>query len=86
MMEHVSATIVDEDTLSVDGVLFVRNSDDEVLLQPTTKAVAPTLRCSCCGFERQYTFWYKRLRFKDRQISFCPGCGHRIYGVIGHDA
>ena len=56
---------------------------DEVLLQPTTKAVAPRLRCSNCGFERQYTFWYRKLDYLDRQISYCPGCGHPVAGVVG---
>ena len=55
--------------------------DDEVLLKPTTEAVAPRLRCSNCGFERQYTFWYRRLDFMERQINYCPGCGYRIAGV-----
>ena len=55
--------------------------DDEVLLKPTTEAVAPKLRCSNCGFERQYTFWYRRLYFMGRQINYCPGCGYRIAGV-----
>lgn len=31
---HVTATLVDENTLDVGGVLFHRRDDDEVLLQP----------------------------------------------------
>lgn len=54
---------------------------DEVLLQPMSDARAPRLRCSNCHFERSYTFWYKRIDFKDRQINFCPGCGYKILGV-----
>ena len=82
---HVTAIIIDENTLEVTGVQFVRKrDDDEVLLQPTNGAIAPRLRCSGCGFERSYTFWYKRLHFQERQLNFCPGCGHPILGVIGH--
>ncbi len=80
-MAHVSAQLVDESTLDVEGVLFVRKDDDEVLLRPMTKAVAPRLACSACGFERAYTFWFKRLDFVDRTIEFCPGCGRHIIGV-----
>lgn len=79
---HVTATLVDEDTLSVNGTIFVRKSTEEVLLQPTTDERAPRLRCSNCHFERGYTFWYKRIDFQDRQIKHCPGCGYRILGVV----
>lgn len=58
--------------------------DDEALLRPTTKAVAPKLRCSNCGFERAYYYWYKKLGFLERCVNYCPGCGYRIAGVIGH--
>lgn len=81
---HVTAKLVDENTLDVNGVLFHRRPEDEVLLQPTTKAVAPRLRCSNCGFERQYAFWYRHLDYEGRQVDYCPGCGLRILGVIGH--
>jgi hypothetical protein len=83
-MPHVTATILDENTLSVNGTTFKRQSGDEVLLQPVDDARAPRLRCSNCHFERGYTFWYKRIGFKDRQISFCPGCGFKIMGVVNH--
>ena len=55
--------------------------DDEVLLRPTTNAVAPKLRCSNCGFERAYYYWYKKLGFLERCVNYCPGCGYRIAGV-----
>lgn len=55
--------------------------DDEVLLRPTTNAVAPKLRCSNCGFERAYYYWYKKLDFLERCVNCCPGCGYRIAGV-----
>ena len=82
-MPHVNAEILDKDTLSVNGTLFVRKSGDEVLLQPMNKAVAPRLRCSNCGFNRQYTYWYSRLDFKDRIVNFCPSCGLKVAGAIG---
>ena len=81
---HVTAKLVDENTLDVNGVLFHRRLEDEVLLQPTTKAVAPRLKCSNCGFERQYTFWYRHLDYEGRQVDYCPGCGLRIMGVAKH--
>ncbi len=61
-------------------------TDEEVLLQPTTEAVAPTLKCSNCGYTRCYTFWYKKLHFEERNVDFCPGCGFPICGVVtsGH--
>lgn len=59
-----------------------KQKDIGALLQPTSKAVAPRLRCSNCHFERQYTFWYSKLGFQDRVINFCPGCGHPIFGVV----
>ncbi|WP_405736116.1 hypothetical protein [Bifidobacterium sp.] len=80
---HVTATLLDENTMSVNGTVFVRQAEDEVLLRPASDAVAPRLRCSNCGFERQYTFWYQRLGYQGRVVSFCPGCGLRIAGVVG---
>lgn len=80
---RVTATLVDENTLDVDGVLFHRRPDEEVLLQVASKAVAPRLRCSHCGFERQYTFWYRKLDYEGRLMNYCPGCGLRILGVAG---
>lgn len=80
------AVYVDKDTLYADGEVFRRDhAGEEVLLQPTTKAVAPRLKCSNCGFERQYTFWYRKLDFQERQINCCPGCGYKIMGVVGHE-
>lgn len=80
---HVTATLVDENTLDVNGVMFQRRPEEyEVLLQPMDDALAPRLSCSNCHFERGYTFWYKRIGFKDRQIMHCPGCGYKILGVV----
>ena len=79
------AVYVDENTIYADGETFYKKVTDEVLLQPTSKAVAPRLKCSNCGFERQYTFWYRKLHFLERQINCCPGCGFKIYGVVGHE-
>lgn len=81
---HVTATIVNENTLSVNGTLFVRKRDDEVLLQPMQDTVAPKLRCSNCHYERAYYYWYKALHYQERVVDFCPGCGHPILGVVGH--
>ena len=79
----VTATIYDEDTLDVNGIRYVREGQqrEEVLLQPTTKAVAPRLRCSNCHFERQYTYWYQHLDYVGRIVNYCPGCGHKVMGV-----
>ena len=82
------AVYVDKDTIVryADGEVFHRDhSEEEVLLQPTSKAVAPRLRCSNCGFERQYTFWYRKLHYLERQINYCPGCGLKILGVVAND-
>lgn len=59
-------------------------NEDEVLLRPMTNAIAPKLRCSNCGFERAYYYWYKRLGYQERCVNFCPGCGFKVAGVIGH--
>lgn len=83
-MRQVNAVLVDENTLEVNGVTFIRKSHDEVLLQPTTKGQAPRLKCSNCDFERGYTFWYHHIGFEGRQIAHCPGCGLRIMGVVGN--
>ncbi len=81
---HVTALLVDENTLSVNGTLFVRKrADEEVLLQPMNDAVAPRLRCNNCHFTRQYTYWYRKLGFIDRAVNYCPGCGYKILGVVG---
>lgn len=80
---HVTATLLDENTLSVNGTLFVRQAEDEVLLQATTSGAAPRLRCSNCGFTRQYTYWYAKLEFRARIVNYSPRCGLRIAGAIG---
>ena len=80
------AVFVDGDTVYVDGEVCRRDhAGEEVLLQPMTDAKAPRLRCSNCGFERGYTFWYKRIGFVGRLISYCPGCGYKIMGVVSHE-
>ena len=79
---HVTALLVDENTLSVNGTLFVRKrADEEVLLQPMNDTVAPKLRCSNCHYERAYYYWYNALHYKERVVNYCPGCGHPILGV-----
>ena len=63
-------------------MLYETAEADEVLLQMTTNGAAPRLRCSNCGFERQYTYWYAKLEFRARIVNYCPSCGFRIAGVI----
>lgn len=88
-MAHVIAQLVDENTLSVDGALFHRKPDDEVLLRPIYSigdgagALTPDLQCSSCGYRAHYFSWYGLTDFKKRYVKHCPGCGRRILGVIG---
>ncbi len=88
-MAHVTAELVDENTLSVDGVLFHRRPDDEVLLRPIyslsagASTLTPDLQCSNCGYRAHYFNWYHRTGFVERYVKHCPGCGFKILGVIG---
>lgn len=87
---HVIAHIVDENTISVDGVTFVRKCEDEVLLRPIyslsdgATSLAPVLQCSSCGYRAPYFSWYHLTGFRQRYVRHCPGCGLRILGVLGH--
>lgn len=78
---HVTAVLLDEDTLSVDGVEFVRKSSMETQLQPISRAKAPFLRCVKCGFGRHYTYFFQKLDYQDMIVAHCPGCGRTITGV-----
>lgn len=88
-MAHVTAELVDENTLSVDGVLFHCKPDDEVLLRPvyslsiSASTLTPDLQCSNCGYKACYFSWYHRTGFVGRFVNHCPGCGLKIAGVIG---
>lgn len=88
-MAHVTAELVDENTLSVDGVLFHRRPDDEVLLRPIyslsagASSLTPLLQCSNCGYKSQYFSVYHLTGFKQRIMKHCPGCGFKILGVAG---
>ena len=82
--DEVTATFVDERTIECEGRLYALLADeDEVLLQPMDGTVAPRLRCSCCGYERVYHYWYRDLGYQKRVVNYCPGCGHHIMGVMG---
>ena len=90
-MPHVTAEIVDENTLEVEGVRFVREDDDEVLLRPIFglgdggSTLSPKIQCSSCGYTAGYWHWYNLLGFKKRYVKHCPGCGLKIAGVIGRN-
>lgn len=88
---HVIAELVDENTLEVNGVRFVRESEEEVVLRPIYSLSAagttltPTLQCSNCGYKASYFSWYHLTGFKQRYVKHCPGCGFKILGVFGKD-
>lgn len=79
---HVTAVLLDENTLSVDGVEFVRKSSMETMIRPVSKALAPALICVKCDFKRPYTYYFQMLEYKNMVISHCPGCGRLITGVL----
>ena len=79
---RVSAVLLDENTLSVDGVQFVRKSDTETLLKQENRAIAPKLKCVKCNFGRPYTYFFQKLGFEDMIVNHCPGCGRKIMGVL----
>ena len=87
---HVTAKLVDENTLEVRGVLFHRRPDDEVLLRPIyslsmgASSLTPILQCSNCGYKASYFSWYHLTNYKQRYVKHCPGCGYKILGVVGH--
>lgn len=78
---HVTAVLLDENTLSADGVIFERKSSKEAMLAPMSRAKAPMLRCSKCGFGRHYTYWFQKLDYHEMIVHHCPGCGSKIAGV-----
>lgn len=90
-MANVTVTLVDENTLEFDGSLFIRESDEEVLLRPIyntsieISSLTPVLQCSNCGYRAGYFNWYGLTDFKQRFVKHCPGCGFKIMGVIGKD-
>ena len=45
--------------------------------------MAPRLRCTNCGYERNYHYWYKGSGFTERIVGYCPGCGYHILGTLG---
>ena len=82
----VVARLVDENTLDFNGTLFVRVSavtNDEVLLMPMDNTPAPRLRCTNCGYERNYHYWYRGADYTVRMVDRCPGCQYPILGVVG---
>lgn len=87
MENTIVARLVDENTLDFNGTLFVRKSggrsDEEVLLMPMDNTMAPRLRCTNCGYERNYHYWYKGAGFTERIVGYCPGCGYHILGTLG---
>lgn len=64
--------------------------DTEVVLHPVPRDLGPVgdsqinLRCSGCGFEEAYSFWYQKPHFDglSRKIKHCPGCGYKILGTV----
>ena len=88
-MANVTVTLVDENTLEFDGSLFIRKSEEEVLLRPIyntsigASSLTPLLQCSNCGYKLQYFSVYRLTGFQQRFIKHCPGCGFKIMGVAG---
>lgn len=83
----VMATLVDENTLDFNGTLFVRRThggdEEEVLLMPMDDTIVPKLRCTNCGYQRAYFYWYHATGYTDRVVNYCPGCGYHVAGVLG---
>ena len=90
-MAHVMAELVDENTLEVDGVRFVRENDDEVLIRPIygftegSNSFSPKMQCSSCGYTAGYWQWFHLTGFRKRYVRHCPGCGMKIAGVMGRN-
>ena len=88
-MSQIVAEFVDENTLEFQGVRFVREDDEEVLLRPIyplsqdARNLTPVVQCSNCGYSAGYWNWYHLLGFKKRYVKHCPGCGKKIFGTIG---
>lgn len=88
-MPVVVAEVIDKDTLEINGARFVREDDEEVLLRPIyslqqgSNTLAPKMQCSNCGYTAGYWSWFHQLKFKDRYVKHCPGCGKRIFGTVG---
>lgn len=87
-MSQIVAELVDENTLEFQGVRFVREDEWEVLLRPIYSleqggnTMAPKMQCSNCGYSAGYWSWYHQLKFKDRYVKHCPGCGKKIIGMV----
>lgn len=69
---HVSAEVVDENTLDVQGVRFVREQDTtfEPLDRPCVMTLSFSGRCKRCG--------ELLLVFGGKPDNFCPQCGARV--------
>lgn len=87
---RVTATVIDRDTLSVDGEVYRRDHGDECLLRHngkhTGRRIQPEdLECSNCGWSHEYFFWYEGTCYYNRLVNYCPGCGLKILGVVAND-